>query len=182
MNPNGDITFSVSSPGQDVRDSAVNNLLMTAKYPFAKLDSTNNVSFLNLAITFTHNVTYPAYNGGFFPDVEYGAHQLVYQYPHGYKYQPAVWAMGLVNFTAFDGSTFPSYQNGTLFSIGELSVDATGTTAVAMWITADATNVYIYLLPTMIYQSSTPPDIQLDITGKTVKLRVYCFADDLQQN
>lgn len=151
--------FSISKDGYDTRSASNEQLLVNSDYPFAKLDTQNNVSFQNIRIFFSRDTPFTA-----------GAtvKTLVYSFAHGYTYVPQVWVL---------------YQNqgstglGTGFSYGYedsliLGNDAFNT--ATLHIEVDSQNVNVYV----IKQTSAIPN-NPNIASYVLLLRVYVFVDDV---
>lgn len=175
-----DPTFNVSSPGTDATTASEAQLLMSLKYPFAKLDSTNPVSFQNINLTFLNEPPDAPLDGSGFSGHTTYKRTLVYQFPHGYKYQPTTWCMSLSTLEDPDLSHPLAYQNGNMILLGFVGGSLGGATEAVLWVTADKNNVYLYVIKqTQADGNGNFPSPEVQLVGSTVRLRVYVFVENL---
>jgi hypothetical protein len=166
--------ISVSAPGKSLRDALGSDITFNTRHPFAKLDTTNKVSFQNINIFFANDPPNP--NG----TTQTSLVTTVYQFKHGYKYIPALWCIyqrtgfGVQN--DFSSTKFGpyGYENGT-FCVSSAS-DTAQYAELAFW--ADETYVYIGI--NKHYQTDAfHPDPPVNLLGYSLLLRVYAFVNDL---
>lgn len=106
-------TFAVASNGASIQTAAGPQQLLSASRPMTKLDTTNIVSFQTIQLLLNHEPPQAPANAPFFTDT------IVYQFPHGYAYIPAVWLSWQNNSAnpnpgtpALNSSNTVSYPNG----------------------------------------------------------------------
>ena len=160
--------MQVSQIGTTTKTATGSQVTFNTKYPFAKLDKTNPVSFQNISIQF---YTEPPVPSGTYPDVG-PTTTLVYQFAHGYTYVPSTWFLMQVTPTSPPPISINYQQEGTgaYFLIVN---EATGTGAY-LTVTADQTNVYFSV--NKIYNNVDPLP---NIIGYVLNIRCYVFVDDL---
>ncbi len=158
-----DYGVKVSAEDQDVYSAIGQEILLTTRYPFAKLDTTKDESFKNTLLTFITNPTEPSGVG----DTELTT--TVYSFPHGYDYIPSAWHLVQITNpaggTAFDQDYFQDsgiVASHTAFdgAIFESEVDATT----------------VYYKITKYYDSGLGGSTN-DITGLQLKIRSYIFVE-----
>lgn len=152
--------ISVSAPSVSLIGAASGDITFSTRYPFAKLDSTNPVSFEVLTIFFNTEPPDPS-------SVNTSVETLVYSYPHGYTYTPSTWfLLSIDNFQTVVGQE-GGYIVGLSTSIGVNNVSVP--------IVVDSTNVNIYINKFWGSGSATPPHI----IGFFLTIRAYIFVEDL---
>jgi hypothetical protein len=162
MADNGPI--SVSAPGKTLVGASSSDITFSTRYPFHKLDSTNNVSFQIITVFFNSDTPTPAAGAG----LTASNRTLVYQYAHGYKYEPSSWFLvSLDNFTTIlgsEGSWLIGNASGASTAIAKFEVDI------------DATNVNFYIFKQWTNDGATPAP---SVLGYFLTVRSYIFVEDL---
>jgi hypothetical protein len=157
--------IQVSAPGTDLRTATGADITLNTKNPFAKLDSTNKVSFQVINLLFLHEPPNPNGTSSTYQRT------LVYSFPHRYKYVTSSWfLLSLDGFATARGSEGNYLVGGGAF--------ATSSSAVLI-VTVDQTNVNIYVDKYWVSASgfSAP-----SIIGFTASIRAYIFVNDLTGN
>lgn len=158
-----DFGIKVSSNGNSAVSATGAQLVLTSKYPLAKLDRTNPASFSNIHITFLH-------------DVPVGE-TLVYTLPHGYKYRPTVWSLIQVI-----GTAAPYTDFGFLMDKGAM-LEGPGTFGgyeyVSFYTKWDATNVYYYVNKRQA-NLIVSPFSAVTVAGMALRIRSYVFVEDVK--
>ncbi len=134
------------------------NISFTSKYPMAKLDRTNKVSFQNINLTFLNDT--PA------PGVGTSNSTLVYQFAHDYNYISSHWMMGTIT----GGSNNYPYIEDEVALLSSIFADSQATLIVKV----NATNVYLYVNKTNLSGFGNPT-----VAGVVISLRLYVFVEDL---
>ena len=179
----------VTLPGINASTTArPQGLSLNASYPLHKLDVTKSVSFQNFLISFSSTPSFAS------PPSATSSNNFkttsLYSFAHGYTYIPATWVMAEVDTTNNTGVNVaffcPKYQFGNPISLGYLTgaTDTGGAYANNIWltVTADKTNVYLKLVTGVSRGDSGTIGQYMSTVGFTVKLRLYVFAEDLEQN
>lgn len=150
--------IATSRDGVNVQGASLNNTTFTTKYPLAKLDRTNTVSFQNINLTFLNDTAAPPLAGS--------NSVLVYSFAHGYKYIPSHWMMG-----SLTGGTnnYPYIEDEEAL----LSSITNGSQAILV-IKTDSQNVYLFVNKTNLFGDGNP-----SISGVALSLRLYVFVEDL---
>lgn len=153
-----DYGIKSSQKGINAITAAGTDIIMSTKYPFAKIDPTQTESFRTTTISFVTDT----------PD---NVKTLIASFAHGYDYRPQVWGLWNVtwgpNIAITPGQTQNGY--GTFNNSGSLAA----ATLSYEW---DATTVYLYLLK----RATTIPLVPSNAIGTTATLTTYIFVDDLQ--
>lgn len=154
-----DFGIKVSTNGNDARIAEGSELIMSSKFPLAKIDRTNKVSLQNIHIFFSKSVP--------------NAKTLIYSFPHGYKYTPTIWTLvqciGVgspyaVNPYIMDNGSILYYQNIAY---------------CYLYVEADDTNVYYYT--TRPYNTLiTDNTYNVTVAGVGLRIRTYVFVEDVQ--
>ena len=161
--------ISASAPGKSLTGALGADITFNTRYPFAKLDSTNLVSFQNIQLFFAIDTPNPdGVTSGYI-------RTNVYQFPHGYSYIPTVWM-----FYQRVGAGIQDTPSSTRFSpygywggiIAAANISDSSTYAT-LDPTADATNVYIDVTKNAGVGS---PDTNL--VGYSLNIRLYIFVED----
>lgn len=158
----GDFGIKVSANGSDAKIASGKQLIMSSKYPLAKLDRTNPVSFQNIRIQFNNNLPL-------------NVKTLLYQFPHGYNYVPSTWTM-----VQSTGIVSPYYDYGFVMDSGGL-MQGPGMFGPSWYVSflteVDATNVYYYAqrLQDTVFDSGQ----QVTIAGVAIRIRTYVFVEDV---
>jgi hypothetical protein len=152
--------ISVSAPGVSLIGAQAKDITFSTRYPFAKLDTTNPVSFQVITIFLNSEPPNPGV-------VNTSVQTLIYSYPHGYKYVPSSWFLiSLDNF-----QTVAAQEGGYI----QGATSGAGTSNSTLIITVDATNVNIYV--NKFWGSGSPGPIA--IIGYFISIRAYIFAEGL---
>lgn len=192
--------FSVAANGRSVQTANGPQQLLSMKNPLTKLDVTNRVSFQTIQLLFNHE---PPQAPAVAP---YYTNTLVYQFPHSYQYIPAVWMSWQNLSPAFPDNPPNNSANTIFYpngddNAGEIAYEAivnnsiilggnslvaleqynnAGSTAyctqAALYVTADATNVNIYLIKETL-ETIGGSIIPLFMIGVILNLRIYVFAE-----
>ena len=151
--------ISVSAPGTSLIGASSKDITFNTRYPFAKLDSTNPVSFQ--VITLFFNTEPPN------PSAGNTNKTLIYSFAHGYNYEPSTWFLvSTDNFSSVIGTEGVwLFGNSTTF----------GSAYAILNIEVDTTNVNFYISKF----TSTSPVVNPDIIGYSVSIRSYIFVEDL---
>lgn len=152
-----DYGFKTSKEGASAITGTGADILMSTKYPFAKIDQTKTDTFRTTTITFLTDA----------PD---NTKTLIASFAHGYTYKPQLWGLWNVTWGPSIAGTPNTTQNGYGYLINTSGVPASSLTYE--W---DATTVYLY-----ITKGAIPPGTPSSTIGTTVTLTTYIFADDLQ--
>ena len=157
MSNNGPI--SVSAPNKNLLGAVGKDITFNTSYPFAKIDSTNNVSFQIINILF---LTEPPN-----PDGSVSTYQrnLIYQFAHGYTYVPSTWFM-----VSNDNFTTALGTEGVV-----LTGNSTVLGAAILIVTVDSTNVNFYVDKYWGGIGVYKPVI----LGTSIEIRSYVFVNDL---
>ena len=160
-----DYGIKISKEDTDVFTSQGADVLLSSSYPFAKLDTTKDVSFRNTLITFLNNPPEPTGVGA-----DVSKTTLIYSFAHGYSYTPSAWhLMNIVvpvPSTAFDQDYFQ--DGGTVAS-------TTAFDSAVFYATVDATNVNYYVTKNFSGGITSTNNI----TGLQIKVRSYVFVEDV---
>lgn len=153
------IGITIYSPTGSGAQQRTDNVIFTTKYPFAKLDTQNPVSFQNISIFFNAD---PPYDPT-------GAVQVtteVYKFAHGYDYEPTWWVLYLNNNGSNNSAGFVYGQDGSIIKATSPS------TFAQLIVTVDETFISISVLKAFTLLDPTP-----NIIGYTVTLRFYVFTE-----
>jgi hypothetical protein len=156
--------ISASAPGTSLTAATGPDVTFSTKYPFHKLDSTNDVSFQVITLFFAKDPPIPDGNTVFY------RRTLIYSFPHDYTYIPSTWFyISTDNFKTAVGSEGVYLAGGG----GLATLDS-----IVLVIQADNTNVNIY---TDVYWDNTSGALPAPtILGKFVAIRAYVFVNDCQ--
>jgi len=155
MNNNGPI--SVSAPGVDLMGATGDNVIFNTRFPFAKLDSTMPHSFEIINIVFNNEPPNPSVGGS--------TRTLIFQYPHGYTYEPSTFFLiSLDNFTTAygsEGSWLVGNAESSNVSVAKFNIEV------------DQTNVSMYVDKQQFVAGASP-----NVRGFFISIRAYIFAED----
>lgn len=156
--------IAVSSPGTSLVTAQGQHITFDTKYPFAKLDSTNDNSFEVITLFFNTEPPNPS------PPLGSTASKrtLIYQYKHGYTYTPSTWFLvSTDNFATVLGSE-------GVWIIGNHS----GVSPAIAKFEIDVDDVYInfYINKTWTHDGITGPP---NVIGYFITTRAYVFVEDL---
>lgn len=135
------------------------DILMSTRFPFAKIDPTKLDSFRTTTVTFLNDV----------PD---NTKTQVASFAHGYDYRPQIWGLWNVTWGPSIAGTPNTEQNGYGYLI-----NGAGSPSASFSYEWDATNVYLYLLK----GTSIIPPVSSNAIGTVATLTTYIFVDDLQE-
>lgn len=134
------------------------DIIMSTRFPFAKIDPTKVDSFRTTAVTFLNDV----------PD---NVKTQIASFEHGYTYRPQIWGLWNVTWGAGIAGTPNEEQNG----YGYL-VNGSGAPTSSLSYEWDSTTVYLYL-----DKGAIPPIFPSNAIGTIATLTTYIFVDDLQE-
>jgi hypothetical protein len=158
-----DFGVKVSTSGNSATAATGAQLVLTSKYPLAKLDRLNPASFSNIHVTFLH-------------DVPVGE-TLIYTLKHGYKYRPTVWHL-----IQIVGIAAPYTDFGFIMDSGTM-LEGPGTTGgyqyVAVYTKWDETNIYYYVNKRVASLVVTPFSA-VTVAGMALRIRTYAFVEDIK--
>ena len=161
---NGPVSV-VNSSVNSVTGVITNNVLLTTRYPFHKLDSTLTQSFQIITVFFN---TEPPDPTSPTTGNTTTSKTLVYKYAHGYTYLPSTWFLlsldGFSTTIGAEGATI--LNNGALLSSAYFNVEV------------DTLNVYFYVTKSWPNPTGTVP-APPHIIGFAVSVRAYIFVEDL---
>lgn len=152
-----DYGFKVSEKGVNAITATGTDIIMSTRYPFAKIDPTKSDSFRTTTVTFITDT----------PD---NVKTLIAQFAHGYSYKPQLWGLWNVVWGPSIAGSANVEQNG----YGVL-VNSAGIPNSSLSYEWDATNVYLYL-----NKGANPPGTPSNAIGTVATLTTYIFVDDLQ--
>lgn len=159
--------ISVSSGNISLPNATGTQVTFNTRYPFHKLDSTNNNSFQVITILLgvePPNPTAPTTTATY-------SETLVYSFAHGYTYTPSTWFL-----ISLDGFATTIGPEGNAFLVqGQIP----GSTNAILNIRVDSTNVYFYVTKTWGYVFGTPDPVAPNVVGTTLSIRSYVFVEDL---
>jgi hypothetical protein len=160
-----DYGITVAAQGSNAQTAKGSAVLLSAKYPFEKLDSTNLVSFQNINFIFTHEPPTPA------TPTSSGAPNtnktLVYSFAHGYNYTPRWWVL-IKNNAASPYKLFG--YDSTQLAVGDTAdTNAVFTTEVT------STMMNFYVSKSVGYLATVLPNVQ----SIPLAIRTYIFVDQL---
>lgn len=159
--------ISVSAPGKSLIGAFGQDITFNTKYPFHKLDSTNNNSFQIISIFFNTEPPNPATPAS---GATTQARTLVYSFDHGYTYEPSSWFLVSVdnfsNVLGSEGSWIYGNASGFGSSIAKFEIEVTDT-SVNFYVNKYWPNPFGILPPAP------------NIIGTTVTIRSYVFVEDL---
>jgi hypothetical protein len=161
-----DVGIFITAPGTDgsggSQGTAANKMLMNTTIPFIKLDTQNNKAFQTITLLITNDPPEPSGGNPY-------KYTVLYFFPHGYKYRPAVECLFYVsNPGASTANTQTYFQNE-----GQLSAHTVDDYCV-LYAIADATNVYIVCLKWN--DGFGLPNL---LTGTNVQITPHVFVEDI---
>jgi hypothetical protein len=157
--------IQVSAPGVNLKGAVGKDITFSTRYPFAKLDSTNDTSFQLINLLFLHEPPNPDGVSSFYQRT------LVYSFAHGYTYTPSTWFL-----VSIDGFTSVIGSEGVYITGGGSSPSLTSSVFIAE---VDDTNVNFYIDKYyIVFLGITPPSV----LGLTLTIRSYAFVNDLLGN
>lgn len=154
-----DYGLLISDKNSDV--TKLENIIFTTKYPTAKLDTRNPVSFRDIQFTFLNDPPEPANP----PTV---LTTKVATLAHGYTYVPSFWS--LVNILLPVSTNF---KQDYFQESGVLSTQ-TAFDAAEFLVDADQDNVHFYVRKTLVTASG---GLANDLTGMILRIRLYIFVE-----
>lgn len=156
-----DYGIRVSAEDQDAFEASGQNLLLTTEYPFAKLDTTNEVSFQNVLLTFITNPPEPS--------VGTSLTTTVYSFAHGYDYIPSAWHL----VTIVTPKSGTSFDQDYFQDLGIIAQNTVADSAV-FYVDVDATTVYYRVTKNLDTGFGGTAN---DITGMQLRIRSYIFVE-----
>lgn len=151
-----DYGFKVSEKGKNAITATGTDIIMSTRYPFAKIDPTKDDTFRTTTVTFITDT----------PD---NVKTLIAQFAHGYDYKPQLWGLWNVTWGPSIFGTPNLVQNG----YGSIINTSGGVFSILSY-EWDETNVYLYL-----NKGALPPGAVSSAIGTTATLSTYIFVDDL---
>lgn len=148
-----DYGVKVSKKDVSVLTATGSDVIMSTRFPFAKIDQTKLDTFRTTTVRFLNNVAD-------------NTEVQIASFAHGYDYRPQVWGLWNVTWSA---SLTGTEQNG----YGALT-NTSGFPTTTVWYEWDEVNVYLYI------NKGATVLIPTDTTGTTAMLTTYIFVDDLQ--
>lgn len=134
------------------------DVIMSTKFPFAKIDPTQLETFRTTTVTFLSDP----------PD---NVKTQIASFAHGYDYKPQLWGLWDVTWGPSIAGTPGVEQNG----YGSLT-NSSGIPASTLSYEWDTTTVYLY-----ITKGALPPIAPSSAIGTSATLTTYIFVDDLQE-
>lgn len=197
---NGPLT--VVTPGSNIQNPSLSDLVLDSSIPFTKLDTTTNTSFQTISVLFSNEPAQPPLAAPNYSITE------IYQFPHGYNYIPSIWLMWQNSSPEFPptpaddslitATTFYPFGDDTSSLAALLSIQEGGpyeavptylatqlyganngtlqTTTAILYTMVDNTNVYINVMKfaTGLIDGAISP---LYLAGVTLDIRCYVFAE-----
>lgn len=161
-----DFGIKVSFPDTDAAEAEQAQLLLSSRYPFAKLDTQKEISFKNYLFRFVSNPPDPVGTSpNFYRETQ------VYSTEHGYDYIPAVWALVSV-VTPVTGAVF--YQD--YFQDGGVISAKTAFDDTEFYVRATNENVTFHVNK---YLDTVSGGIANNLIGCTLRVRLFVFAEDI---
>lgn len=152
--------ISVSKKGLSVNIAGNEDIIFNTRYPFAKIDTTNPVSFQIINIAFFNEPPRPALDSGL------NVKTLIYKYAHGYDYIPSTYFLiSKNNFQEVLGAE-GSLIAGNYTAFGQYA---------AFEVEVDATYIYFYV---NVYDIGIF-DSYVTVAGTNLSIRAYVFVNDL---
>jgi hypothetical protein len=161
-----DYGIKISDTETDVNKAELDQLLLSSRYPFAKLDTSNEVSFRNIQLRMNQDTPNPA---GTSPNTV--TDTVVYQFAHGYDYTPAYWSLIQVlappTSVVFYQDIFQ--DDGVIgqtspFSVSSLSVQV------------DEDNVYVIVSK---YLDTGLGGSAMSLIGTVLRIRLFVFVENI---
>lgn len=153
----GDYGIKTSKNGVNAITAQGADILMSTRYPFAKLDPTQTESFRTTTVTFLSDT----------PD---DVKTRIASFSHGYTYKPQIWGLWNVTWGPSIAGTPGLEQNG----YGSLT-NGSGLPSATFSYEWNATEVILYLLKGTAFMSPS------NAIGTSATLTTYIFVDDLQE-
>jgi hypothetical protein len=150
-----DFGVKVSKNGVDSTVAQGTDVVLTTKYPIAKLDKTNKASFQNIYLNITRNTPLGT--------------TLIYQFKHGYSYIPSTWTM--FNISGISASLPPYGQEYSILLYQAPYVGA------ELYVEVDATYVSYYI--NRLYNNYPVSGVGVDVSGIGIRVRTYVFVEDV---
>lgn len=156
-----DYGIRVSLEDQNVFEATGQELILSTANPFAKLDTTNDVSFQNVLLTFLTNPPEPS--------VGTELTTTVHSFAHGYTYIPSAWHLVTI-VTPKSGTSFDQ----DYFQDSGVIAQNTAFDGVTFFVEVDATMVYYKVTKFLDTGSGGSAN---DITGMQLRIRSYVFVE-----
>lgn len=153
----------VSEKDSDVKK--LENIIFTSKYVTAKLDTSKDVSFQDILLTFDNDP--PAPVSGILVT-------KVYSVEHGYNYKPSIWS--LVSIVSPSFGVLSDFQQDFFQEAGVISSHSSDDEA-SFYVDADDTYVNFYVRK---FKSGALDDDN-DLSTYVLRVRLYVFAEDVNE-
>lgn len=154
-----DYGIKTSAKGADAITARGVDVIMSTKYPFAKIDPTQRDSFRTTIVSFLNDV----------PD---NVKTQIASFAHGYIYKPQIWGLWNVTWGPDIAGTANAVQNG----YGAIT-NTSGFPSSTLSYEWDTTRVYLYLT-----KGALSPGLPSNAIGTSATLTTYIFVDDLQES
>lgn len=155
--------ISVSAPGTSLTTATGKDVIFNTRYPFAKLDSTNKISFQLLRILLAVDTPNP--DGV----IKTTNSTLIYSFTHGYNYLPAAWFM-----VSIDGFVTALGTEG-VYLVGGGGLPFSGSAYLVAQVDTNKVNFYI----NKQYDTAVPGATIPNVAGVALTIRAYIFVNDL---
>ena len=147
-------------------DTSVNDttkaLLMSTKYPFMKLDTTNEAAAKDITLIFNNDPPNPGSG-------EAPITTKVYSYLHGYDYIPAFWVIGF--------NQVPPIAAGTSdYFYCDFGLIADNGVPGSAYFSAETTKTHMNFYVTKYFFSEA-----INMIGAVLRIRSYIFVDSLNE-
>lgn len=152
--------IAISTPNVNVNGAKTNQLLLSSKYPFIKLDTQSSISFQTINLSIYQDPPEPV-----LPATDTITN--VYKFEHGLKYTPKIWSL----FQVVVPPTTHFYQ--PYFQEGGVIAAQTAYDGASMYYTADAQYVYIWI--DKFNDGTGSPN---NLIGTVIKITLFTFVDD----
>lgn len=156
-----DIGIKISSPNVDARDASNNELLLSSKYPYLKLDTQSTTSFQTVTLLFNNDPPEPGGTGT--------KTTTVYSFAHNLGYTPRVWALFQTVITPTGAAFHQDY-----FQDAGIIDQQTVNDQAALYITSDSTNISI-----KVDKSNFGGGSPNNLIGSSFKFTIFTFIDDI---
>lgn len=156
-----DYGIMVSNPSESLNTTNA-GLLMSTKYPMAKIDTTNPQGFKTTQLLFNNDPPEPVGTGT--------ATTVVYSYLHGYKYKPQFWPL---TYMASQPSGLPAFSQTYFIGAGIVSANSPGDEA-AFNVIADTTSIYF-----VVQKYNNGIGLLNPLVGMNLQVTVFVFVDEL---
>lgn len=153
-----DYGMKTSKKGESALSTDYANILMSTRFPFAKIDQTMSNSFRTTHLTFLNNTAN-------------GVNTEIYRFAHGYDYTPQMWGLWEITW----GPGVPS----SWYTFNGYGTVSSSTGMPYAYVSYGIDDTYVYLYAGWYDPFGLSP---VDLTGTTLTLTTYIFADDLSEH